>query len=71
MKKLGVFLFVLAVAAFAYAATIGKRTWEYRFLEGDTKIDITKAKLNQLDGEGWDVVGFDGGLFLLKRKYQE
>jgi hypothetical protein len=71
VKKVMAFLFVFALAAIVYAATTGKRTWEYQFVEINTKLDVTRAKLNQMDGEGWEVIGYDSGLFVLKRRYQE
>ncbi len=70
MKQVITFLFVIVLAAVVYAATMSKRTWEYQFLEID-KLEVTRSKLNKLDGDGWEVVGMDGGVFLLKRRHQE
>lgn len=71
MKKVMAFLFVVALATIVYAATTSKRTWEYQFVEINRKLDVTRTKLNQMDSEGWEVIGVDGGLFVLKRRYQE
>ena len=72
MKTFILFVGALLFAVGVYSATIGKRTWEYKFIEiGTPTIEATTKQLHILDSDGWETVGLNNYHVLLRRRFKE